>query len=199
MASFRIGGSVMGKGSLSRRAKWLQAEVWREGPLWKPPTDASHVHRDRGHYVHRDFHLEADRSAEWPESFHSKYVKQLWLFSHRDGDAEDVNRCTLLWEAPKPKWRSIAPSRSSDFSRRVNQSQRQMVSPSGMRAMELAFMSRMLDLSELSTELRRVDSCSGQAIAWVSASIFEYQVISNQVVVTLYRALNMTASWSECP
>jgi hypothetical protein len=40
-----------------------------------------------------------------------------------------------------------------------------MVSPSGMRAMELAFMSRMLDLSELSTELRRVDSCSGQAIA----------------------------------
>lgn len=37
------------------------------------------------------------------------------------------------------------------FPRRVNQSQRQMASPSGMRAAGLAFVSRMLDLLELST------------------------------------------------
>lgn len=145
--SFIVGESGrVRKGPLSRRAQMTAREGWREERLW-----AGSLQQNPSMPI-RDCSLEARGGVEHSKFLHSKETTFTTQLQGSAGAADGAKKCvcTFLREA-KTKTNS-----SFLWFRFLKKSQsepgQQTASPLGIRAVELAFMSRMLDLLRLSTE-----------------------------------------------
>lgn len=106
----------------------------------------------------RDCSLEARGGVERSKSLHSKETILTTQLQGSAGAADGAKRCVCIFlREAKTKINS-----SFLWFRFLKESQsepeQQTASPLGIRAVELAFMSRMLDLLRLSTESRVADS-----------------------------------------